>query len=198
MSVRLTIECEEHELRSKLYELLYGDGRIQAGSTQRPSDQNIEGSWSPEDAERLYLNVQPDARRMIRALFDSYPDGLTWDDWQNAVGLRGVNFGGSRSSIGHQHNRFPGRPDPIVWINERYVLEQSFAEALRAILPSADTAPNVTELRDRAARADREEKPGDAFLESFAEKAGIDPNEYETWVEVVELIIEKLQLDDGM
>lgn len=190
--VKLTIECEPHELRQALRELLDGDSGLEIGEGA-PKDPTTGGSWSSEDVETLYLDVQKDARRMLLALFNAYPNGLTWEEWQQSVGLHGIKFGGARSSIGHQHNRFPGRPDPVIWQNDKYFLQPTFATALRAVLPNGN--PAAAEVRDRAARADQDGKLRDAFLGALAERVEVDPDDYEEWADVADQVIKGLDLN---
>jgi hypothetical protein len=157
--LRLTIECQPHELRSKLLELLVGPGAIGSDTTEAAPSR----IWGLDDAGELYFNVQEGARKMIDALLQAQPEGLTWEEWQEKVGLRGVKFGGARSSIGHNYRAYPGRPEPVIWKNDRYSLESTFARALSTVLD----------------------------LQAQADALGIDTDDYDTWDEVREEIAKR-------
>lgn len=129
MAITLTIECEPEDLRDVLEKLISVSGESPVRAPETVSD-----TWSTNEANRLYDGLQADAKKMISALLSAHPSGLSWSAWQEAVGRWGQDFGGARSSIGHNLRRFPGKRNPIKWEQNVYRLEESFAGALKQAL----------------------------------------------------------------
>ena len=70
-------------------------------------------SWLPEEIERLYENLQPEAKRILREVAMN-PEGYDRDALISRLGITGRGLAGRLSSVEFNRKRlFPSKPRPV-------------------------------------------------------------------------------------
>lgn len=70
-------------------------------------------SWLPEEIKRLYENLQPEAKRILREVATN-PEGYDRDALISRLGITGRGLAGRLSSVEFNRKRlFPSKPRPV-------------------------------------------------------------------------------------
>lgn len=90
-------------------------------------------SWLPEEIKRLYDNLQPEAKRILREIATN-PDGYDRDALISRLGITGRGLAGRLSSVGFNKRRlFPSKPRPVEldWDTWKYKILPEVADWIR-------------------------------------------------------------------
>jgi hypothetical protein len=90
-------------------------------------------SWLPEEIESLYLNLQPEAKRILGEIATN-PDGYDRDALITRLGVSGRGLAGRLSSVEFNRKRlFPSKPRPVEldWETWKYKMLPEVAEWIR-------------------------------------------------------------------
>lgn len=111
----LTIQGDPAEFREALQLILAAGGAVTLGQeATSQSDDPTSGpsSWTPEEFAHFWKTITSDARAILQELAKR-PDGYTFHELQEAVGLDGLKVAGRLSSVGHAMNQFQGKREPV-------------------------------------------------------------------------------------
>jgi hypothetical protein len=122
--VTISIEGTSEEITEYLQKLT--GGKVQ--------QQLIGVSWLPEEIENLFINLKPEAQRILREIATN-PGGYDRDALITKLGLDGRGLAGRMSSVEFNRKRiFPAKPRPVEldWDTWKYKMLPEVAEWILA------------------------------------------------------------------